>query len=368
MQQNYHHALPRTFAPNRGDRLEQHSVDKRITYINRTHREIVVCERSNLKLVLPPRPVFQKEQEVIIRVEYWIHDEKVKNNSELLLDRLRNVGDHLKIFYNAFGCNPTAEGGVFRGLNFAVEYAIDLHTLEDYGGAVYYKEIDTVIAVSGQDECPDHPFSYESESAIGGAESSQPTYGINVDLYVNDPFNRYGERYVNLFGQVYCVRTVQLFDRREGIYLCKTINGKSYNVYTAFDQTEKEINLYRVEDEALTDGHVDILLKKNLAELEQNNLILKRELENSKLQAQRQQQDYDARKIELDREREEWRIRKDREDLERKAEYERMRDFYEYRSYQRKDTNEMLKYIPTLVVGLGAVFVAVKSVLKDKDK
>jgi hypothetical protein len=113
---------------------------------------------------------------------------------------------------------------------------------------------------------------------------------------------------------------------------------------------------------------VDILLKKNLAELEQNNLILKRELENSKLQAQRQQQDYEARKIELDREREEWRIRKDREDLERKAEYERMRDFYEYRSYQRKDTNEMLKYIPTLIVGLGAVFVAVKSVLKDKDK
>lgn len=56
MTNNYYHSLPRTFVPDRADRLENYAVEKRISYINRTHREVVICERSNLKLVIPPTP------------------------------------------------------------------------------------------------------------------------------------------------------------------------------------------------------------------------------------------------------------------------------------------------------------------------
>ena len=57
-----------------------------------------------------------------------------------------------------------------------------------------------------------------------------------IDIYINDPHNKYGERYVNLFGKVYCVRTVKLNDRREGIYLTKVINGKAHNVFFTFEK------------------------------------------------------------------------------------------------------------------------------------
>ena len=367
MVNNYYHSLPRTFVPDRADRLENYAVEKRITYINRTHREVVICERSNLKIVIPPTPSFGKEQEIIIRVEYWIHEEKVKNNTELLLDRLRLVGDHLKIFRNAFSCNQVSNTR-FRGINFVVEYPIAHHVLEDYGGAVYFKEIDTVIAIE-RVECPDHPYSYEAEmlgtSTVVSGES--PMYGLNIDIYINDPHNRYGERYVNLFGKVYCVRTVKLHDRREGIYLNKMINGISHSVFIGFDEAEKEISLYRVEDDALTNGHVEIVLKKNLAELEHNNLVLKKELEQSKLTLQQREVEIAASKMELDKEKEEWKTRKEKEDLDRKSEYERMKDFYDRRSFERKDRTEALKYIPTLMVGLGALFIGIKNILNTKE-
>lgn len=370
MHQNYYHSLPRTFVPSRADRLENHAVEKRITYINRTHRDVVICERSNLKIVLPPTPSFGKEQEVIIRVEYWIHEEKVKINTELLLDRLRLVGDHLKVFRNAFSCIRPSDEAQFRGINFLVEYPASLHLLEDYGGSVYFKEIDTVISLGDYGECPDHPFSYEAEMSgtTTLVSEDEPVYGLNIDICINDPYNKYGERYVNVFGKVYCVRTVKRYDRREGIYLNKTINGKTHNIFIAFEDAEKEINLYRVEDDALTNGHVEIVLKRNLAELEHNNLVLKKELEANKLAINVQQQDYDARKMELDKEKTEWQARKDREDLERKTEYERMKDHYDRRSYERKDQTEILKYLPTIMVGLGSIFLAIKTFLKEDKK
>lgn len=365
---NYYHSLPRTFVANEADKLENHAVEKRITYINRTHREVIICERSNLRIVIPPTPSFGKEQEVIIRVEYWIHEEKVKFNTELLLDRLRLVGDHLKIFRNAISCHQT-HGPQFRGIKFCVEYPVSQNILDDYGGAVYFKEIDTVIALSERGECPNHPFSYEAEMMIttGDVSYEQPKYGLNIDIYINDPQNKYGERYVNLFGKVYCVRTVKLYDRREGIYLTKVINGKAHNVFFAFEEAEKEISLYRVEDEALTNGHVDIVLKKNLAELEHNNLVLKKQVEEAKLSLASQQQEFESRKLQLEKEQKEWQARKDREDNERKTEFERMRDFYERRSYERKDRTEAMKYIPTLIVGLGALIVGIKNILNSKD-
>lgn len=368
MTNNYYHSLPRTFVPDRADRLENYAVEKRISYINRTHREVVICERSNLKLVIPPTPSFGKEQEIVIRVEYWIHEEKVKINTELLLDRLQLVGDHLKIFRNAFSCNQTS-GSHFRGVNFLVEYPIHHHVLEDYGGSVYFKEIDTVIAVGDRHDCPDHPFSYEAEMlGTSTVDSDNPVYGLNIDIYINDPKNKYGERFVNLFGKVYCVRTIKLNDRREGIYLNKVINGKSHSVFYAFDDTENEIALYRVEDEALSAGHVDIVLKRNLAELEHSNLLLKKELDQSKIMLQQREIDIAAGKMELEKEKEEWKARKEREDLERKMEYERMRDMYERRSYERKDRSELLKHIPTLLVGLSTVFLAIKSATKEDKK
>ncbi len=365
---NYYHSLPRTFVHTDADRAENYAVEKKITFINRTHREVVICERSNLKLVIPPTPSFGKEQEVIIRVEYWIHEEKVKFNTELLLDRLRLVGDHLKIFRNAFSCYQT-QGPQFRGIKFCVEYPIGQGVLDDYGGSIYFKEIDTVIALGDRGECPDHPFSYEAEMLGTSVAMSmeQPKYGLNIDIYINDPRSKYGERYVNVFGKVYCVRTVKLQDRREGIYLSKVVNGKAHNVFFAFDEAEKEISLFRVEDEALTNGHVEIVLKRNLAELEQNNLILKKQLEEIKLSNQIQQQEFDEREMKLDREMKEWQAKKDKEDLDRKIEYDRMKEFYERRSYERKDRSEALKYIPTLIVGLGALFVGLKNILSAKE-
>ncbi len=363
---NYHHSLPRTYVPTNEDRIENYPVEKRISYINRTHREVIICERSNLKLVIPAAPRFGVPQEVIVRVEYWIHEERVKINTELLLDRMRDLGDHVKVFRQAFSCNEFY-GPQFRGVRFCVEYAVDQATLEDYNDSLYYKDIDLLISIADKSECPDHPFSQEAEinDAYANVLINQPSLGLNVDIYINDPKNRYGERYVNVFGKVYCIRTVKLFDRKEGIYLSKIVNGKRCDVYFTFEEAGKEINLFRVEDEALTNGHVDIILKKNLAELENTNLLLKKELDASKTILQTKQVELDARKAELDKEREEWKAEKEQEDLKRKREFERMKDKYEERSYERKDRSELLKHIPTLIIGLSTVFLAWKQASKS---
>lgn len=47
-----------------------------------------------------------------------------------------------------------------------------------------------------------------------------------------------------------------------------------------------------------------------------------------------------------------------KEELER----QRIKDYYEDRAFSRKDNNEALKIIPSIVVGIGAVFMAIKSI------
>jgi hypothetical protein len=42
-----------------------------------------------------------------------------------------------------------------------------------------------------------------------------------------------------------------------------------------------------------------------------------------------------------------------------KLERERVKDYYEDRSYERKDSNETLKFLPTLILGIGAAVAAV---------
>ena len=49
--------------------------------------------------------------------------------------------------------------------------------------------------------------------------------------------------------------------------------------------------------------------------------------------------------------------------LEEEAEKRRveMKDLYEERSQRRKDSGESLKFLPNLIIGLGAVFLAIRS-------
>jgi len=58
------------------------------------------------------------------------------------------------------------------------------------------------------------------------------------------------------------------------------------------------------------------------------------------------------------------------EEYQRKMERERaqMKDDYERKSHERKDHSESLKFLPTIIVGIGAIMVAIKTLLSSSQK
>lgn len=358
----YHHSSPRqAYLSLEEKSMYEAKVEKRIQFINRTHQPLTICERSNLRYTLPPSPLFNKEHEFIFRVEYFFNTEKVRNNTQLLLDGLRNISEDLKVFLNAFATAKTVR--LRGGIEFTVEYAIPIRVLEDLGGLAYFKEIDVVISSGMAEECPNHPFSQENEnspqlrSVID--ENAETSFAINI--MINDPHQHYGVRFINIGGEVYRLKNIGDFKRRSGVSVNRYVEGRLEHNFYSFEEADSKLHLFRTEDEAKFNGNTDVIVRRELVAAEHANLEMKRELESARTRLQVEETEFKRLTLVSERRREELESLRAEVDHARALQQASIKDHYEERSYQRKDSSEGMKMIPAIVVGIGALFMGIKN-------
>ena len=390
-QPNFYHAVPRNVNLGPKDKTALFcSIEKRITYHNRTHAPITVVERSGLKFVVKPAASYGHEQEFIIRVQYKF-DNAVRNNTQLLLDRLHTLTAQLQVFKEAFHCEANTDA--YGGVRFTIEFPITHSALKGLGGSVFYKEIDTVISTADPENCPEHP-----ESELG--YMTQLVDLTNLESRVADDFFlqiriidndlSYGDRFININGQIFRVKSNIDKSKRNGVFINRSPKevpeeiGKILisETLTHAEATDK-LRLFRTFDEAYNVGDFEMAKKKELADMEQANLLEKKRLESRRAELQDRELEQervklDQEKVKLDQERikgdqerikRENEIEKDnlaaqraREDHQRAASKRQTDDYYDERSYQRKDSSETVKWLPTIIVGIGAVIVGFKTI------
>jgi hypothetical protein len=299
----------------------------------------------------------------------------VKVDVQRLLSAVDEMSSsELKAMKEAF--RLTAHGNNYGGAVLILDYPVTVESLKKAGGSIYFQELDTVFSLLSYRDCPPHPFGLagrnlylieEHEKAFG---DSSFTYAVELI----DNMGKYGDRYLNIGNKVYRVSAKQDSSRRDGIYIIThqpvdsdvEMSEKEVQHYP-FEGAEDKLGIFRTAEEALNLGDMSLARRQEILNLEHQVNVNKAELTLVKQGHEREMADKERelRLLEMEREKQQRIIDELRATTEHqlKLERERVKDYYEDKSFERKNDNELLKFLPTVVVGIGAVVMAIRSFL-----
>lgn len=379
-------------------------VDLHISYRNYTKVPISCVLRNGYGFQIPPEPRVGKGV-FTITVTYSLWNGVKTDIHHVLNDIDDNSSYELKAIAAAI-----TEGTQVQDRQrkvFRVEFSVTLDELKDGGGSLYLRELDLLTSVLETPHVPQHP--YDQRTLTRNLAEGNPAindtdvFGYYVRIVDNESV--FGDHYLNLNGEVFKVPAVVDMVMESGVYLISShpIKGNQplppprFKIIS-FEDATKELNLFRTyaEAESLGDvfGEKERLLKEaNIKrERELKELLHNHKLEEHALKIDKQTREmeldtlkhsfeekkriWEETKIEQDEERrrrmEEFKLRemdlteraarlkaeRDEWDHHRQMESMRRKDYYEDRTYRRRDFSDFFKYIPVLTTALATIYVA----------
>ncbi len=340
------------------------------TFANHSHVPITIVHRSGLKVTLQPNPRLGSTSGLIARTEIRASGESYQSVSKYL----SAVGEHaspelLKMresFQMQLEFSQSRNAGAI-----ILDYPVDLEVLRQHGGTVYYSELDMVVSLESAFTVSEHPYSQAGRDVAFANSLPIPVDGLDFSYAISivDSTHQIGPRYLNMVGSVYKVTPKVDHTRKDGVYVMSThevvgsIKQDGWWVRRfGFENLEATLGLYASSEEAMVHGDAVTAEKMRLAEVEKEIVQLKAERERDLL-TQKKEMDVVLHKAEQEKVEAEDRRRK-AEEAQRKAEEEserrrlQLRDLMEERSQIRKDGGETLKFLPNLVIGIGAIMLA----------
>lgn len=342
-----------------------------VQYTNNLSVPVWVQWRSGLKLKLEPEPSLES-QRLTVRVEIQI-------NHQVKVDALRLL--------SAVGPGSSAELSAIRealalemrqnlhpGVTLRLDYPVTAAELDAHGGSLYYHELDVVLSTAkNAEDVPPHPFSAEwlNEQLVADRAEHLKEAGFGYALTMVDSARRHGVRFTNIAGKVYKILAVTDWHRRDGIYVVSPPPAQgAYDAwgpstrFFSFEEAEKELGLFKTIEEAATMGDLAVALKRELADKEHAVVVAKRDL--SELQARHSVESaLQAREIEnLKAQHERDKLEMERTKALEEQERQRLKEYYEQRSQTRKDSSEMLKMVPAVIIAVAAILGVIKAFSK----
>lgn len=308
------------------------------------------------------------KKSLVIRVEITITHEVYDSVQLYLLAVNDSASPELKLLRDAF--TQQNQSNSYRGATLILEYPIDLETLRNYGGTVYYSELDLLVSMLPSAQVPAHPYSAEgrNQHLISSESVLNEAIGFGYSISIVDNAGQYGDRYFNIAGKIYRIPASKDPTRRDGIYVASPLpvqgemGMRDPKVrYYPFELAETELGLYRTVEEAKTLGDPTTSRREALAKLEHDlaaasrtNQLLRTEQEAENLRVSREIARLEAENQKRDKELEVLKAERTEATL-------RAKDYYETRSYDRKDQSEAVKFIPAIIIGIGAIALALRS-------
>lgn len=357
--------------------VTRYAYEVKRSFVNNLPYSVTVIDRNNIANRIPPnrvKPTLDKTFDIDVSITFSMN---VEIDIQSVLSQ-QGINDELNIFKKAIA---TAQVNSFDNTKTVmVRYSIDDRTLRGSDNSLYLEQLDLTIACNGEELNATHPYSPDGQFLL----RSRINMGWGFQILINDPNQEYGNRYININNRVYLVPAVIDMSVRPGVWLyhngsidfSEDIVNSDKSEWFDFAEADTAIGLYTTAALARDHGDSQSTFKKDLenkvliSKNEQLNLthqLKQKEHENEMLSAEqkRLQLEYQQRLAEFEKAQKErdYELSRVKHELEMQK-YDRehrnrnMQDYYEERSYKRKDTNEFLKWVPT-IIGAGLAIVGI---------
>lgn len=377
-------------------------------YSNYTGMMIYIKTQNNIPFAVDPNTrtacVDETRPNLEIKMTYRIHNNDGTNGTLELLQGLRQhsslQGSDAEEILNQITDLYIRDASRSNKLdfNFVIYKRILLDELHR-NRSIYVRETDVIISKDKVAMAAPHPNSSEGlqQFDISANKAYQGQAGVFVRVIDNE--NLAKARYYYSGKHLITVPSSNDPQRESGVY-CTVSTTASDGLITpttkffTFEEAESAIGLYRTQDEAISEGTPELILRNQEAEFRAEERRMNIELTDLKHKSEREitnaKRDLELSKNENARLKEYLEnlktlrensydaVKKDRDDVydtrkryredyqeERKDHFEergnRRKDHYEDRSYERKDTSELIKFIPALVLGIAGTFVWMNS-------
>jgi len=354
-------------------------VQYRVEFVNNLGAPVSVLMRNGLKFNMDSEPSFT-HRTFTIRVFITINSSAYGSIVDSLRAAAAGDAPELAVLSQAFGIS--VEGNMWRGGTLTLDYDLTLEQLYDLGGTVYYHEVDYVVSLETNHAHLHHPHSEQGrknqvlvecplfndrfERETGGTPIG---FGYSITMVNND--GKKQVRYINIANQVYRITPTVDLTKKDGIYIVsnhsmsnKGGRGGFESRWYDFENAEETLGLWKTPEEARHGGDKSILAKENLARaqaeverLRAERSVLDEQNAIEKAQLEATMREHEVR---MEKEREEIARERAEREYEEKVRRQKLADHYEEKSYVRKDTSEGLKFLPSLLIGLGALFSVLK--------
>ena len=337
-----------------------------VEFINGTNQTIIVADRAGINTVIPPSNL-RGVGNFIVRKKYVFND-------SVKFDAMNVSNDiHEKSSVDLIALKNALEGQQFAkylGKYYvSLDYQINLEALAACGGASYFQNIDLVISTRHESVTPPHPYSargLERQLMLEDSDINRvETFGYKIKIVDNN--NEFGDRWVNIAQNAYRVPAIRDVSLNDGVYLITSGNAPGAPPKTEFfnfTDSGAELHLYRTREEAEALGDLHKQREQELVFLEHQIKTTENEyrLQKQKLseESEAREREFKLKELALNEEKQKLdRIRLEQEH-QKKMEELRRKDYYEDRSYVRKDSSEFMKYAPLLLTGVIALFAAIR--------
>lgn len=360
----------------------QHSVNEscdvsiHTKFLNYSGRPITLGFRNGVVMDVPSRQS-RTSQAFVIREEMYLSDNIKHSVRDRLISHEGPKSQDLRAFEDLFLRSYRDQT---HSVAMKYDYEVTPLTMNDNGGTLYLVEKDIILSTR-RDNIPLHPFCYEAMTRQPKGTRTLGENGLAVEIIDNREM--IGPRYMRLLGKVVRIDTVKNALRRDGVYLkyrgfMDDAQGPVQDIidYIPPEAMPEAKWLYRTYAEARTAPEHEVELSYELKHLDLQGKKTQAEANNRKAEQEKENLELAQRNIRLQQQLEdeerrtkhfenELSRRYAREDHETKIEQLRTKDLYEERSTIRKDSSEMWKFIPTVLMGAGAAIVALKGLFSN---
>lgn len=361
-------------------------------FINELHETVTIVLRNGLPFQIRGKKG-QARRRLTVRYTIIISGEAMHETANVLAQITNKSPMTMRVLkqaYESHARNYSPNQPIVLNL----EYVITREDLRKYGNSLYHHGLDCWISTVESAGYAVHP--YSEEGMLQGTiwnNTPEPVKngGALYAVEIVDNLGVFGDRYLNIANEIYPVRAKKDPARTDGVYITRTLpsegelgTGEIASAHWPFSTEDgvtfdfTRFHLYRTYTDAKTLGDIASARKEELQHKDHELQLGRKELEGLKQEAERDKQDFEREKQIWEREKQgfvrerderEERIKElndERERIKHDLMMEKMRKEhrYEERSAQRKDTSEMIKIMPALILGVAAVITAIISVTK----
>jgi hypothetical protein len=351
-------------------------VTRTMKIFNEIPYAIGIASRDGLKYDLPPSTNLVQNS-LIVQIQYELSRGSRDTLEKLLCSSSVDNSIELQLIKQALSQDGFPSRG--RQTRFDIEYIITESDLKQHGGVVYISDLDLVISTKGCDAIKYHPYGKEASLYAFAEESFNEVDNITGQNFIYsikliDNFGNIGKRWLRIGDDVVLIKPVKDQTRTDGIYVATkkpSVNnlGEAVNLTERYDidQVPPYFKLYKQFHDARHTAEDEMTMKLSEFEMKRKkmetdlavseNALLRvtQEADNLRMTAESMQtkhaNEMHSMRMQLEREVQE------RITMQRKDQYEAV-------SVDRKNTAELVKVVPAIVLGLIGIIAAVQKVLK----